>query len=698
MGKMQKLHNAQRMSKETFLAFVLIGLVLGWISGTLLLTINILFPGLVFVVLIYIAGKRGGKCLITFLIPFAISLAISGTLNLLPTEAGFKNFQGIIVETKANYFIVSNGIRRYYIYEKATTREIGDIISIKGYISKLNFAEYESKFSFTEYLEKIGVKEEMKASSIVSLFERPIRLRKKELLFLNNFDSLTKGTIDLLLFSKKDYSNETVALANTVGCLSILSGSGIVYGGFLRFCDKICSYRFKERQTRVIVFVLAVFTIPLFLGKIGAYRVLLLKSFDVYYVLSKKERAPYLSRLSLAGFILFFVNPFNSLNTGFLLGFGLAFYNFFNSSCFFCFKNKERKFLKFIALEYFLLPLFNIRGEFKLLAPLFTFLFLPFAYCFSFLSLLSFLSIPYVSLLKNCSSFLNKLLIFVDKINLSIPLGAFPKWSVFLFYFAIFLSLYFYDLGLTSISKAGAFVQVFSLLFPSLPIMAPYTQQVSFINVGQGDAILIRDGLTNVLLDCGGVLSFDLAQEVDIPFLRKEKIYKIDCLIASHSDFDHIGAKDSFMSKFSVKKVVTSKEEFPLTVGNLKFINYNIYSGNSDNEKSLVLSLDFMGKTFLFTGDADKDVEKKIIKDNPNLKANVLKIGHHGSKSSSCKEFLEQISPEVCVISVGKNNKYGHPDKEVIERLNELGLKCRRTDIEGTITYRSYFHQALGDL
>jgi len=112
-----------------------------------------------------------------------------------------------------------------------------------------------------------------------------------------------------------------------------------------------------------------------------------------------------------------------------------------------------------------------------------------------------------------------------------------------------------------------------------------------------------------------------------------------------------------------------------------------------------------MGKTFLFTGDADKDVEKKIIKDNPNLKANVLKIGHHGSKSSSCKEFLEQISPEVCVIStevcvisVGKNNKYGHPDKEVIERLNELGLKCRRTDIEGTITYRSYFHQALGDL
>ena len=311
---------------------------------------------------------------------------------------------------------------------------------------------------------------------------------------------------------------------------------------------------------------------------------------------------------------------------------------------------------------------------------------------------MSFLSVPYESLLKFCSSFLNKSLVFIDKISLSIPLGAFPKWCVFLFYFAIFLALYFYDLGLTHFSKISAFVQICSLLVPSLPVMAPYIQQVSFINVGQGDAILIRDGLTNVLLDCGGVLSFDLAEEVDIPFLRKEKIYKLDCLIASHSDYDHIGAKDSLTSKFSVQKIVTSKEEFPLTIGNLTFVNYNVYSGENVNEKSLVLSLDFMGKIFLFTGDADKNIEKQIIRDNPNLKADILKLGHHGSKTSSCKEFLEQISPEVCVISVGKNNKYGHPDKEVMKRLNDLGLKYRRTDEEGTITYRRYFHQTLGDL
>lgn len=105
-----------------------------------------------------------------------------------------------------------------------------------------------------------------------------------------------------------------------------------------------------------------------------------------------------------------------------------------------------------------------------------------------------------------------------------------------------------------------------------------------------------------------------------------------------------------------------------------------------------------MGKTFLFTGDADTTIEKKIIDDNPSLRADVLKIGHHGSKTSSSYNFLKQISPEVCIISVGQNNKYGHPDKDVINRLNKLNIKYRRTDLEGTISYKTYFDRPLGDL
>lgn len=286
----------------------------------------------------------------------------------------------------------------------------------------------------------------------------------------------------------------------------------------------------------------------------------------------------------------------------------------------------------------------------------------------------------------------------LENIELSVPLGDFSSLALTIYYVSIFLAVYFKGNGLTQFKRFFQILAASSLLIPSLPLFVFITQQVSFINVGQGDAILIRDGFTSVLLDTGGSLSFDIAREVDIPFLRKEKIYKLDYLITSHSDFDHSGGVDSLIKHFNVENVISESSSFPLKVGNLEFINYNVYGGSDNNEKSLVLGLFFMGKNFLFTGDADISIEKKIIKDNPSLPVDILKAGHHGSKTSSSYEFLKAIDTEVAIISVGKKNKYGHPDKEVLERFKKLGIKVRRTDVEGTITYKSYFGLPLGDL
>ena len=222
-----------------------------------------------------------------------------------------------------------------------------------------------------------------------------------------------------------------------------------------------------------------------------------------------------------------------------------------------------------------------------------------------------------------------------------------------------------------------------------LPILPLASQEVTFINVGQGDSILIRDHGKVVLLDTGGNLHFDMAKEVLIPYLYRKRIYHIDCLIASHGDFDHIGAKDSLMSNFKVYNYVDKKEDFPITIGNITLTNYNVYGGKEENETSLVLGLSFMDKRWLFTGDATISIEKKIILDNPSLKADILKAGHHGSDTSSCEEFLKAVSPETVIISVGKKNSYGHPSKAVISRMEKLGIKIRRTDLEGTITYKN---------
>ncbi len=697
MGKVQKIYNFDRISKESFVLYLLLGLLMGWIFGLLIASLKILYAGLVFLIITFFAWRRGKKILLPYIVTFFLMFSFSLITNLISAKTGYFEGAGVVISAKSNYYILLSNFKRYYVYDKNCTKEFGDIIKLKGYVADCSFAEYESRFSFANYLESIGVKKSLNIITFDFILKNPIRLRERELSFLSSFDSLTKGTIDMIAFSRKDYSNENVSLASSIGCLNILSASGIIYGGSLRAIEKIFSYKFDVKKRKLITFVFAVMLSIFFVGKIGVYRVILLRSIELTQIMLKKKES-HLFNLSLSGIILILINPYSSLNSGFLIGYGLSYFLVFAGSYFSKLKKPQRKFMTFVLINIFLLPMFNVRGELILLAPLFSFILMPITYSFALLSLISFISVPFVNLLQNYSHFLTDYLGFIDKITLTVPLGQFSTFSIYVYYLCIFLFLYFYNIGLTNVGNLFAYVQVICLVLPSLPLENAFVRQISFINVGQGDSILIRDRNTSVLLDTGGILSFDLAREVTIPFLRKEKIYKLDCLIASHQDYDHIGAKDSLISNFSVKRYVSEREEFPLKIGDLTFANYNTYDAEDENEKSLVLSLNFMGKNFLFTGDADTTIEKKIIKDHPNLKTDILKIGHHGSKTSSSYEFLKQLSPEMCVISVGRNNKYGHPDDEVLNRLKKLNLKYRRTDLEGTITYKTFFNRPLDDL
>lgn len=698
MGKVQKIHYFDGIEKESLFLFIALGLALGFSSGYMSVSLNALMPGAISLIMLVFAFRKGKKYFLAFVLIF-ICFFIFGILHqVIEAPNGMSAVYGVVIKSKSNYFIITNGWHKYYAYEKDCMCEIGDIVKINGYVSNYSQTEYESKFSFSEYLWGVGVKKYINVYSIECILENPIRLRKKEILFLDNFNIETKGLIDSMLFGRKDYSNDVISTAAYIGCLNFLSSSGIIYGGILRFTDKIFSYKFNEEKRNVISFVIGLFLFPFFIGKVGAYRIIIMRSFDVYSAVSRKDKANYICKLSLSAIFILLVEPYQSMSSGFLLGYGISLFMRFVSCHLFSLKKWQKRIVEFVFLNAFLLPFFNIKGELKLLAPFFSIIFVPISYSFSLFSFVSFVSVPNVSLLERYTTFITNLLNFLERIELSVPIGEFPKFSVFIYYLSIFFALFFKDIGLSNIKKCFNFLSAISLCAPSLPLSTAFSQEVSFINVGQGDAIILRDGFTNVMIDTGGSMNFDMAKEVDIPFFRKEKIYSLDCLILSHSDFDHAGAKDSLQSNFSIKRVIDSAEDFPLKIGNFTFYNYNIYGGESTNEQSLVISTFFMGKTFLFTGDADKNIERKIIKDNPSLHADILKIGHHGSKTSTSMEFLKAINPSVAVISVGQNNKYGHPDEEVVKRLNQRNIKIRRTDIEGTITYRTFFNVPLGDL
>lgn len=238
--------------------------------------------------------------------------------------------------------------------------------------------------------------------------------------------------------------------------------------------------------------------------------------------------------------------------------------------------------------------------------------------------------------------------------------------------------------------------------------------EVHYIDVGQGASQLIigPTGKT-ILIDAGN----NNMEETVVGYLKDQGITKVDILIGTHPDADHIGGLDKVIDNFDIGKIYLPKvqsntktfESVLLSVQNkdLKIITAKadltldweqgadvkmiapVSTYNDTNEMSAVVHLTFGQTAFLFTGDADSKSETDILTSGANLKADVLLVGHHGSDSSTSPAFLEKVNPTYGVIQVGKDNSYGHPTEAVLKRLNDKGIKIYRNDEQGNIVFSS---------
>lgn len=239
--------------------------------------------------------------------------------------------------------------------------------------------------------------------------------------------------------------------------------------------------------------------------------------------------------------------------------------------------------------------------------------------------------------------------------------------------------------------------------------------KVHFIDVGQGDCTLIQlqDG-RNILIDGGNKADFATITE----YLQKEKVKSIDYLIATHPHEDHIGSLPSIIKAYNIGEIYMPKassntklfEDLLLSIkekgykineaaGGVKIIdeedlNLSVLAPNSSdyddlNNYSVVAKLTYKNTSFLFTGDAEDISEREMLKRFDDIKIDVIKIGHHGGRTSSTKEFLQKAAPKYAVISVGKDNDYGHPHAETLERLNSQNLQVFRTDLLGSIVIKT---------
>ena len=228
--------------------------------------------------------------------------------------------------------------------------------------------------------------------------------------------------------------------------------------------------------------------------------------------------------------------------------------------------------------------------------------------------------------------------------------------------------------------------------------------RVYCLDVGQGDSILITNNNKTMLIDAS---TNEMGSRV-VKYLNDLGIKKIDYLVGTHPHEDHIGGLDNVIKSFDIGtiympnvvattktfeevidaisakklKVTSPKTGDKFTVGNAECEVMSIRNDKDDyNNCSIVIKMDFNNVSYLFTGDAEESVESS--RKWPHI--DVLKVGHHGSNTSSSKNFLEQIKPEVALISVGQGNTYGHPTQATLKRLSNIGAKIYRTDENGTI-------------
>ncbi|HFR3572677.1 TPA: DNA internalization-related competence protein ComEC/Rec2 [Streptococcus suis] len=254
----------------------------------------------------------------------------------------------------------------------------------------------------------------------------------------------------------------------------------------------------------------------------------------------------------------------------------------------------------------------------------------------------------------------------------------------------------------------------------------PLENEVTVVDIGQGDSIFLRDmrGRT-VLIDVGGRVDFAAkeawqersrqanAERTLIPYLHSRGVDRIDSLVLTHTDTDHVGDVLEVAKQVQIGRIVVSPGSLmvPDFVATLKKINVPVHvvkvgdrlpifdsylevlypdgTGDGGNNDSVVLYGRLLGTNFLFTGDLEQG-ELDLIESYPDLPVDVLKAGHHGSKGSSYPEFLDHIGAKIALVSAGENNRYKHPHQETLERFDSRNIQVYRTDQQGAIRFRGW--------
>lgn len=411
--------------------------------------------------------------------------------------------------------------------------------------------------------------------------------------------------------------------------------------------------------------------------------------------------------LFLCAFFILLLNPFSIYNVGFWYTFVVTFSLLFCSS----FIKKQNKIGQVVLVSLitflFSLPIsIYLNYEINLLSILNNIILVPFISTFVFpLALLSFVFSFFLPLFYFFIELLEKMNLFFVSFSIPIIFGKINLVEVFLYYFFLILGI--------SLRYKKIFVILFvflSFLYNKNLFYNNYS--VYFIDVGQGDATLFVSPKNKevILIDTGGSVTypkkefqkrnkeFNLADNI-VLFLKSIRIRKIDLLLITHGDKDHLGYASDIGKQIKISNLMINKGKVNEEEANLiqkwnqveeyhaKYFDFQTYFLKlyaNENDNSILTKIKIEEKTFLMMGDATSTVEQDFM-EKYDVSSTFLKLGHHGSNTSSSLSFLKKVRPKYAVISAGRNNRYHHPSKETLDHLNSLNIPILNTQKMGTI-------------
>jgi len=617
----------------------------------------------------------------------------------------------------ATYYFNSLNEKNNYI----NNIKIGDVIRIKGEIREPPKNRIRNGFNYNLYLKSKKIYYVFSAKEIKKISSNKKINYKIKNCIINRINSINNNYLYTFIIGDTSVlDNEIVKTYrnNGISHLFAVSGMHVTLLAFiiLFVLNKVSSNKYINNSIVFIFLFFYMFLTNFTPSIIRSVFFFILLSFNKIFKIKIKP----LYILIIVLLMLLIYNPYYIYNIGFILSFLTSFVLII---CTKTIKNYNSYLNKtfIISLLCFLIcmpVIINNYNQINLLSPIINVFFVPFISLIVFpFAIITFIFPFFKDILFILTDLVEKISIYIDHIKyFNIILKTVPMY-IFITYYIIIIFIikklevkkYIYLLILV----------IILVIHSNINYLNNYTK-ITIIDVGQGDSILISlpKNKGNILIDTGGIKTYQneiwqkqknkysIADKTIIPYLKSEGIKKLDYLVLTHGDNDHMGEATNLVENFKVDKVIFNVgyynelekelikildikkinyiqgiEELNIENNKFYFLNSKIYDNENDN--SNVIYFNYNNNKFLFMGDAGIEREKDIL-GKYNLKdIDFLKVGHHGSNSSSGQEFINSINPKYSLILVGENNRYGHPKDSVLDTLAKS--KIYRTDLDGSI-------------